>query len=232
MSGERETLLVCRSLGVGIDGATVCGGIDLSLREGEYLSVVGPRSAGKSLFISTLAGLLPPCAGSVEYAAGLKKSEIGVLPQTDDGAGNSTAAETVMAGCVGQLKGLFVGRSARRMAMEALERLDVAELADRPLRVLSGGQRQRVLLARALAGKKRLLLLDEPLRGLDAASRDELFRAITRVREEEGAAVVMADGEAVDGTVLHLSGGVQFYGPVEEYVRSLPGQLYFAGHIL
>ncbi len=232
-----KTILTCRGLGVGYGEAVICGGISLSIREGEYVSVVGARGCGKSAFIGTLLGALEPMEGELIYENGLKRAEIGCMPQLSEISGSSTVRDTVMAGCLGQMRHLFVGRAERAMVAEQLERLGIADLEKRRIGELSGGQRQRVFLARALCGKKKLLLLDEPLKGLDWSARDSLFAEIARIREEEGCAVVIADGEAVDGTVLHLSGenrdnGVLFYGPVEEYVRSVPGQLYFAGHIL
>ncbi len=232
-----KTILTCRGLGVGYGEAVICGGISLSIREGEYVSVVGARGCGKSAFIGTLLGALEPMEGELIYENGLKRAEIGCMPQLSDISCSPTVRDTVMAGCLGQMRHLFVGRAERAMVAEQLERLGIADLEKRRIGELSGGQRQRVFLARALCGKKKLLLLDEPLKGLDWSARDSLFAEIARIREEEGCAVVIADGEAVDGTVLHLSGenrdnGVLFFGPVEEYVRSVPGQLYFAGHIL
>ena len=231
-----DIILTCRGLGVGYGEGVVCGGISLSIREGEYLSVIGPRGCGKSAFIGTLLGALPLMEGTIAFENGMSRAQIGCLPQIGEIRGSETVRDTVLSGCLGQMKRLFVGRAERTMAAEQLERFGISDLAKRRVGELSGGQRQRVFLARALCGKKRLLLLDEPLKGLDFAARDGLFAQIARVREEEGCAVVMVDHEAIDGTVLHLTGGredgVLFYGPVEEYVRSVPGQLAFSGHIL
>jgi zinc transport system ATP-binding protein len=225
-------ILTCRDLSVGYGEAVLCSGISLTIREGEYVSLVGPRGSGKSALIATMLGALEPMAGEVIFENGLRREQIGCMPQDSEIRGTATVRDTVLAGCLGQMRHLFVGRAERRMAMEQLERLGVADLEKRRIGELSGGQRQRVFLARALCGKKRLLLLDEPLKGLDVAARDELFSEIARIREEDGCAVVMVDSEAIDGTVLHISDTVRFCGPVEEYARSLPGQLTFSGHIL
>ena len=201
-----KELVTCRSLSIGYGPGegVLCADISLVLREGEYLSVVGAGGSGKSAVLATLLGALPPMAGEVIYENGLKREEIGCMPQTNEIRGSATVPDTVLAGCLGQMNRFFVGRRERNAAF----------------------------LARALCGKKRLLLLDEPLKGLDTGARDDLFAEIERIRREDGCAVVMADAEAVDGTVLHLSDRVLFCGPVEDYIRSVPGQLYFAGHIL
>ena len=229
-----KELVTCRSLSIGYGPGegVLCSDISLVLREGEYLSVVGAGGSGKSAFLATLLGALPPMAGEVIYENGLKREQIGCMPQANEIRGSATVRDTVLAGCLGQMNRFFVGRRERNAAMEQMERLGIADLAKRRIGELSGGQRQRAFLARALCGKKRLLLLDEPLKGLDAGARDDLFAEIERIRREDECAVVMADAEAVDGTVLHLSDRVLFCGPVEDYIRSVPGQLYFAGHIL
>ena len=229
-----DALITCRSLSIGYGPGenVLCAGISLTVGEGDYLAVVGAGGSGKSAFLATLQGALPPMAGELIYENGLRREEIGLMAQTNELRGSATVADTVLAGCLGLTRHFFIGRTERNMAMEQMERLGIAHLAKRKIGELSGGQRQRVYLARALCGKKRLLLLDEPLKGLDAGARDDLFSEIARIREEDGCAVVMADAEAVDGTVLHLSDSVLFYGPVEDYIRSVPGQLYFAGHIM
>ena len=227
-----NAILTCRDLAVGYGEAVLCRGIGLTVHAGEYVSLVGPVGSGKSALIATMLGALEPMEGAVIRENGLRREEIGCMPQESEVRGAATVRDTVLAGCLGQMKHLFVGRAERAMVTEQLERLGIADLEKRRVGERSGGQRQRVFLARALCGRKRLLLLDEPLKGLDAAARDDLFAEIARIREEDGCAVVMADPEAVDGTVLHMSDTVLFCGPVEEYVRSIPGQLYFAGHIL
>ena len=138
----------------------------------------------------------------------------------------------VLAGCVGHTRHLWIGKEEKTRAAEAMERMGLTSLAKRRFGDLSGGQRQKVLLARALCGAKRLLLLDEPMKGLDARAKDELFDEIARIRDEGSVAIVIVDRDAVDGTVLHLSDTMRFCGPVEEYIDSGPGRLYFAGRTI
>ena len=231
-SSPDAAILTCRDLAVGYGEAVLCRGISLTIHAGEYISLVGPHGSGKSALLAVMLGALEPMAGQVIRENGLRREEIGCMPQVSEIRGSATVRDTVMAGCLGQMRHLFVGREERAMVAKQLERLGIADLEKRRIGELSGGQRQRVYLARALCGKKRLLLLDEPLKGLDASARDDLFAEIARIREEDGCAVVIVDPEAVDGTVLHMSDRMLFCGPVEEYVRSVPGQLYFAGHTL
>ena len=181
---------------MGYGEAVLCGGIDLTVHAGEYVSLVGPPGCGKSALIAVMLGALEPMAGQVIRENGLRREEIGCMPQDSEIRGNASVRDTVMAGCLGQMRHLFVGRAERAMVTKQLERLGIADLEKRRIGELSGGQRQRVFLARALCGRKRLLLLDEPLKGLDQAlkqrtaelilenSRDKAILLVTHDREE------------------------------------------------
>ena len=225
-------ILTLNNLTVGYDGIPLCSGISLTLHEGEYLSVVGASGSGKSTLLATILGIEPPVAGEVVYENGFMRADIGCLPQENDIRGSTSVKGLVLSGCLGQMRHIMVGRAEKERAMAALEQLGIADLAGRRFGDLSGGQRQRVLLARAICGARKLLILDDPMRGLDTVAGASLYDEIARIREEEGVAMIIVDSEAVDGTVLHLSDTVLFCGPVEDYIRSLPGQLYFAGRAL
>ena len=225
-------LITCKNLTVGYDGCRLCGEVDFTLHEGEYLCVVGHSGIGKSALVATLMGIVKPVDGEVIYENGLSVRDIGCLPQEQQFRTEVRVLDAVMEGCLHQFKGLFVGRKARELALDNLERLGVADLAKRRFGELSGGQKQRVLLARALCAAKRVLILDEPMHGLDAVARDELFREIIRINHEDGIAVIIVDHEAIDGTVLHLSDRQLYCGTVESYVNTIPGQFYFSGRII
>ena len=226
-----EPILTCRALTVGYESCRLCEGIDFTLHAGEYLCVIGPEGIGKSALVATIMGIERPIEGEVRFENGLTRAEIGCMPQEFTLNGRSTVRELVISGCLSGKRGLFVGKAEQERAMENLERLGVAELAKRRIGELSGGQRQRVLLARALCAAKKLLILDEPMHGLDAMAKDGMFDVIAEV-SRAGIAVMIVDSEALDGTVLHLSERQLFWGPVEEYIRSVPGQFTFAGRIL
>jgi len=225
-------LIVCKNLTVGYDGCRLCENINFTIHEGEYVCVVGPSGIGKSALVATMMGILPPTDGAVLYENGLTVRDIGCLPQEQQFRNEVKVLDVVMEGCLNHVKGLFVGKKARILAETNLERLGVTDLAKRRFGELSGGQKQRVLLARALCGAKKMLILDEPMHGLDAVARDELFHEILRLNHEDGMAVLIVDHEAIDGTVLHLSDTQLYCGPVENYINTIPGQFYFSGRII
>lgn len=224
-------LLTCKNLTVGYDGCRLCEDINFTIHEGEYVCVVGPSGIGKSALVATLMGIVEPTAGEVIYENGLTIKDIGCLPQEQLFRTEVRVLNVVMEGCLNQLKGLFVGKKARAMAEANLERLGISHLTKRQFGELSGGQKQRVLLARALCGAGKLLILDEPMHGLDAYAKDEMFAEIVKI-SESGIAVMLIDASAVDGTVLHLSDRQLFCGNVTDYVKSIPGQFYFMGRII
>ncbi|MBO6052798.1 MAG: ATP-binding cassette domain-containing protein [Clostridia bacterium] len=227
-----ELLLSVRDVTVGWEDVRLCSGISFDLHAGEYLSVVGPVGCGKSALIAAILGVEPVKAGVIRYEGGLCRADIGCVPQESDLRGAATVREIVLGGIVGHTRHIFVGREEKALAADAMERMGLSALAKRRFGDLSGGQRQKALLARALCGAKRLLLLDEPMKGLDARAKDEMFDEIARIRDEGHIAIVIVDRDAVDGTVLHLSDEMRFCGPVEEYVESVPGRLYFAGRTI
>lgn len=225
-------ILTCKNLTVGYDGCRLCENINFTIHEGEYVCVVGPSGIGKSALVATIMGILKPADGEVIYENGLTVRDIGCLPQEQQFRTEVKVLDVVMEGCLNHIKGLFVGKKARILAETNLERLGVMDLAKRQFGELSGGQKQRVLLARALCGAGKLLILDEPMHGLDAVARDDLFREIIRLNHEDGIAVLIVDHEAIDGTVLHLSDTQLYCGPVENYINTIPGQFYFNGRII
>lgn len=226
------SLITCRNLTVGYDGCRLCENINFTLHEGEYLCVVGHSGIGKSALVATVMGIIKPTDGEVIYENGLTVHDIGCLPQEQHFRTEVRVRDVVIEGCLGHVKGLFVGKKAKELADRNLERLGVADLAKRRFGELSGGQKQRVLLARALCAAKRVLILDEPMHGLDAVARDELFREIIRINHEDGIAMLIVDHEAIDGTVLHLSDSQLYCGSVENYINTIPGQFYFSGRII
>ena len=228
----QKEILTCRNLTVGYEGFPLCREINFTLHEGEYMCVVGEHGTGKSALIATLMGIIPPIEGEVIFENGLTRDEIGCMPQSLDLRGTSTALDIVLSGCLRKSKHLFIRRAEKELAKQTLERLNVGFLADRRVGELSGGQRQRVMLARTICSAGRLLLLDEPMQGLDAFAKDELFSEIAALNQEDGIATVIVDGEALDGTILHLSDTQLFCGSVQEYRRSVPGQFYYQGRVI
>lgn len=188
------TLLRCRNLSFAYDEHTVLANVDFDVACGEYLCVAGQNGSGKSTLIKGILGLKAPSEGRIEYLEGLKQNEIGYLPQQtavqkDFPAG---ALEIVLTGCLnGRGWRPFYCRADAVRANENMERMGVLPLAKRCFRELSGGQQRRVLLARALCAARRLLILDEPVSGLDPHASQELYRAVACLHKENHLTIIM-----------------------------------------
>ena len=185
--------LCCRDLAVGYDGNEILRGLNFEVNAGDYLCIVGENGSGKTTLMKTILGLLPPMGGTIETGDGLRQSEIGYLPQQTLVQRDfpATVWEIVLSGCQGGC-GLrpFYNREEKDRARENIERMGITALTRRCYRELSGGQQQRVLLARALCATKKMLLLDEPVTGLDAWVTGELYELIARLNAE-GITVLM-----------------------------------------
>ncbi|MER7281978.1 anchored repeat-type ABC transporter ATP-binding subunit [Dactylosporangium sp. NPDC000244] len=188
--------LAVAGLDVDLSGRRVLTAVDLSVARGELVGLLGPNGAGKTTLLRTVLGLVRPAAGRVtldgaDVRAG--RARIGYVPQRHEFAWQFpiSVADAVMTGLTGRL-GLLrrPGESAWRAVADALDRVRLTDLADRPIEQLSGGQRQRILVARALALRPAVLLLDEPFTGLDMPTQEllaELFTDLAR----EGRSVLM-----------------------------------------
>jgi manganese/iron transport system ATP-binding protein len=166
--------------------------VDLALRKGTFLGVVGPNGSGKTTLVRTMLGLLPPVAGQVHYPLG-RRPRLGYVPQRGeiDLSFPLSAHEIVLMGRYPRIGLLRRPRAQdRRAATDALERVGVQELAQRAFHELSGGQRQRVLLARALVGEPEILVLDEPTTGMDLVAERSLLDQIAGFARQ-GIAVMM-----------------------------------------
>ncbi len=219
--------IICRDLTLGYDGQAVCEHLSFSVREGDYFCIVGDNGSGKSTLMKTLLHLMEPLSGEIVLGQGLCSHEIGYLPQKSEHQRDFPASvrEVVLSGCVG-VKGFrfFPDRTAKDTAANAMKRLGVESLASRSFGALSGGQQQRVLLARALCAAGKLLLLDEPVAGLDPSGTAELYDTVRRLHRE-GVTVLMITHDlsevAKDATaVLHMSHKPTFYPTVTEYLQS------------
>ena len=184
--GNAGAALRLTGASLGYRGTTVLRGVDLTLPPGRVLALVGPNGAGKSTLIKAVAGLASVTAGSV-----VSRGPIGYVPQ----AGNLdpdfpvSALQVVL---MGRYRGLgWWRRSDRAPGLDALDRVGLSDRAGDRFGLLSGGQRQRVLVARALVTSPRLLLLDEPLNGVDAVSRDAIL-AVLITLAASGCAIVIS----------------------------------------
>ncbi|MFC4452767.1 metal ABC transporter ATP-binding protein [Deinococcus sonorensis] len=162
---------------------------------GQFTAIIGPNGAGKSTLLKALLGLVEPSSGRIELEAGQTRlrDQVAYVPQQQalDWAFPVTVWDTAMMGRTARLGWLrWPGRQDRRIVTEALQQTEVHDLRDRPIQALSGGQRQRVLLARMLARQASVLLLDEPLTGVDASTQERIM-ALLRQQADQGRTVVM-----------------------------------------
>ena len=222
--------LICRDLCLGYDGREIVHNLNFAVNPGDYLAVLGENGAGKSTLMRTVLGLRPPMSGEVLFGDGAGRTEIGYLPQQTAVQKDFPASvrEIVLSGFEGQ-SGFrpFRTREQKRTAESVMERVGLTELKNRCYRELSGGQQQRVLLARALCAARKLLLLDEPVTGLDPRMTAEMYDLIAGLNAG-GATVIMIthDVEAAlryASHVLHI-GPECWFGRPADYLASEAGR--------
>ncbi len=222
--------ITVRDLSLGYDGHTIVQGLHFTVNAGDYLCIVGENGSGKTTIMKTRLHLQEPVGGQILIGDGLKKNEIGYLPQQTVVQKDFPASvrEIVLSGCQGRC-GLrpFYNREEKQLAEETLRRLGIAGLASRCYRELSGGQQQRVLLARALCATRKLLLLDEPVSGLDPKVTGEMYGLIAQLNRD-GLTVVMISHDVAAALryashILHI-GATVFFGTKAEYLVSAAGK--------
>jgi len=213
-------------------------GATFSLPAGRTVALIGPNGSGKSTLLRALAGLLEPRSGHLDVPAGRRRGAVALVLQTTDVDRTLpvTVRETVTMARYA-LRGAFARlRDADRAAVEAaLERMGVADLAGRQLHELSGGQRQRVLVAQGLAQQADLLLLDEPVTGLDVVSRELILDAVAAERAA-GRTVVVSTHDLDDArradVVMLLANRVVAVGPPGEVLTDGPLSAAYGGRVL
>lgn len=229
-------LITCTDVAFAYEGTPVISGLNFSVNRGDYLCIVGENGSGKSTLMKGLLRLKSPSSGSLRIDEGLQANEIGYLPQQTPIQKDFPASvwEVVLSGRQNK-QGLrpFYRKEDKRVALDNLERLKIANLKNRCYRELSGGQQQRVLLARALCATDVALLLDEPVAGLDPVVTQELYALIRTLNREAGLTILMVshDVQAAvqDAThILHLRGQQLFFGPTEAYLAT-PWAAYLLG---
>lgn len=222
-------LITVRNLALGYDSRAILENLNFSVNMGDYLCIVGENGSGKSTLMKTLLHLQEPVSGQILIGDGLKKNEIGYLPQQTMVQKDFPASvkEIVLSGCQGRCGFRpFYTREEKKLAEENMERMSILNLRDRCYRELSGGQQQRVLLARALCATRKILLLDEPVSGLDPRVTLEMYELIAELNRE-GITVIMISHDIAASVqyashILHIGNEV-FYGTKEDYLKSTAG---------
>lgn len=232
------SLLVCKELAFSYEGKTVVSDLNFKVEKGDYLCIVGENGSGKSTLIKGLLKLKQPSNGEIIMRDGLKFNEIGYLPQQTTIQKDFPASvyEVVLSGCLNRL-GIkpFFGKEEKRIVNENIERLKLSEIKNKCYRDLSGGQQQRVLLARALCATKKILMLDEPVAGLDPIVTKEMYSIIKKINEEMDITIIMISHDISSAVeyashILHLKNEQLFFGKTSDYVKSNIGNIFYGGN--
>lgn len=219
--------LICNDLTLGYDGHVILEGLSFSVSRGDYLCIVGENGSGKTTLMKTLLGLQAPMKGSITTGDGLNRNEIGYLPQQTAVQRDFPASvrEVVISGCLSR-SGIrpWYTKEKKRLCADNMEKMGITHLARRCYRELSGGQQQRVLLARALCATGKMLLLDEPVSGLDPKVTAEMYELIERINREDNITVLMISHDISAARkyashILHI-GNPMFFGTKREYIES------------
>lgn len=232
-------LITCKNLDLGYDNNIVVKDLSFEVHYGDYLAIVGENGSGKTTLMKTLLGLIKPISGKIYTGEGLKRNEIGYLPQHSDFQQDFPASvwEVVLSGRLSKT-GLkpFYSRADKAMAQKNIERMGLAGLEKRSFKELSGGQQQRVLLARALCATRKVLLLDEPISGLDQKVSGSMYSIIEDLNKDQ-TTIIMISHDVHDMLkyathILHL-GEENIYCTKEEYIEYLHnnGEDEMEGHI-
>ncbi len=228
-----DVIIEIDNLTLSYEGVNVIENLSLNILSGDYVCIIGENGSGKSTLMNAILGLKKQAGGSISFKS-LKRNEIGVLPQQDATQNDFPAlvSEVVMSGCLNRAsKGPFMSRDFKRLTFENLERLGITSLASHSYRDLSGGQKQRVLLARALCSADKMLVLDEPVSGLDPKATVDIYSLISDLNRKCGITILMVTHDirsalAYSTKILRLNKGSVFFGTTEEYKKLPEAQIY------
>ena len=232
------SLISCENVSFGYEGKAVISQLNFKVDSGDYLCIVGENGAGKSTLMKGLLHLKQSIEGTITFDKELKGNEIGYLPQQTIVQKDFPASvyEIVLSGRLSS-RGLlpFYSKKDKQIVEENLHRLGIAHLKNKCYRELSGGQQQRVLLARALCATKKLLLLDEPVSGLDPVVTKELYELIATINKETGLTIIVISHDiqnviAYATKILHVKNEQRFFGTTKEYEASFVGKEFLLKH--
>ena len=226
----------CKDVSVKYENQVVLEDISFSIEQGDYLCIVGENGSGKSTLVKTILGLENSKLGQIVFGEGLNKNEIGYLPQQTQAQKDFPASvyEVVLSGCLNS-KGFspFYSMKDKKLANEMIKSLGIENIKRKSFRELSGGQQQRVLLARALCATKKIIILDEPITGLDPTVTREMYSLIKETNKK-GITIIMVSHDinfAVNNAskILHLKKNIKFFGNTEDYANSEVGRRFIGG---
>ena len=216
--------LSCKKLSVGYGSNVLVDSLSFSVKKGDYLYILGDNGSGKTTLMQTILHLIKPLSGEIKTGDGLLYDEIGYLPQQTEAQKDFPASvrEIVLSGNQSRCgRRPFYNKVEKEIAVENMKKMGIYDLEKRCYRELSGGQQQRVLLARALCSTQKMLLLDEPVTGLDPEATVEMYELIEELHKE-GITIIMISHD-VDAALKYAShilyiGKNTFFGTREEYL--------------
>lgn len=216
----------CKNMTVGYDGSAVSEGITFDVNKGDYLCIVGENGAGKSTLMKTLLRLIDPVSGDLIYND-LKPGEIGYLPQQTVVQKDfpATVEEIVLSGTLTREgRHIFYSKKDKMIARENMEKMNILDISHKCYRNLSGGQQQRVLLTRALCATEKLLILDEPVNGLDPKVTSEFYSLVKKLNAD-GISIVMVSHDMMAAItyashILHIGKTQLYFGEKDEYLET------------
>ena len=226
------SLVKIENASMGYEGKVIVPNLSININDGDYVCIVGENGSGKTTLMKCLLGLIKPLSGSVSFGDGLRQNEIGYLPQQTILQKDFPASvyEVVLSGCLNKKHTLFYSKEQKKMALSNMEKVGIISLKKKCFRELSGGQKQRVMLARALCATHKMLILDEPVTGLDPMAATDMY-ALIRNLNKSGITIVMVSHDitaAVNNSskILHLSKNDYFYGTAHQYLHSDIGRKF------
>ena len=228
----------CKGVTLGYENKVVAKNLNFKIDQGDYLCVVGENGTGKSTLIKTLLGLIKPLNGEViANVQGKNHKGVGYLPQQTQAQKDFPASvwEVVLSGVLNNdHRCPFYNKKDKAEAEKNMENLNILDLKKRCYRELSGGQQQRVLLARALCATDSVLILDEPVTGLDPAASMEFYETIKDLNKKENVTIIMVSHDIKNALnyathILHLEQENDFFGTVEEYKKSNVSNMFLGG---
>ena len=230
------TIVSCKDVSMKYDSVFAVQNVGFDLEEGDYLCIVGENGSGKSTLMKGILGLSKPADGQILFE-GVKQTEIGYLPQQTVVQKDFPASvfEVVLSGCLNKHGFLALySRKDKDRANKNIRLLGIKDLKKKAYRDLSGGQQQRVLLARALCATEKLLMLDEPVTGLDPVVAAEMYGLLQELNRERGITIIMISHDIKSAVkygnkILHLQRTSLFYGLTEQYIKTDVGNRMLGG---
>lgn len=221
-------LISCKNVEFQYDGKTVLSNVSFDVNKGDYLCIVGENGSGKTTLMNGILGIIKAKNGEIKFDENITNKEIGYLPQQTEIQKNFPASvyEVVLSGCINKLKFIpFYTKREKKIANTNMELLEITDIKNKCYHNLSGGQQQRVLLARALCSAKSVLLLDEPVAGLDPVVTNSMYKIIKHLNTEHKITVIMVSHDIKSSVeyathILHLGHKPLFYGTTADYLKS------------